>query len=163
MSTDKKSRSRQQNNRPTLLLADQICFALYSASLAMNKVYRELLKDLDLTYPQYLVMLVLWEQDGLTVTDISNKLLIDSASATLTPLLKRLESADLVKRERFRDNERQVIITLTPKGLELKKKAEAVPHDILCATACDASQLNLLKNSLISLRENLARSATQNT
>ncbi len=81
-----------------LLLENQLCFALYSTSLAMSKVYRKLLGDLDLTYPQYLVMLVLWEQDGLTVSAIGERLFLDSA--TLTPLLKRLEAAGLVERAR---------------------------------------------------------------
>ena len=101
-----------------LLLDSQLCFALYSTSLAMNKVYRKLLGGLDLTYPQYLVMLVLWEGDGITVTDIGERLFLDSA--TLTPLLKRLEAAGLVSRTRAQADERQVIVALTRQGRELR-------------------------------------------
>ena len=86
----------------------QLCFALYSAGLAMNKVYRKLLSQLGLTYPQYLVMLVLWERDQLTVSEIGERLFLDSA--TLTPLLKRLESAKLLNRLRSTEDERQVVI-----------------------------------------------------
>ena len=109
-----KSRSQPKSAFNPLLLDSQLCFALYSTSLAMNKVYRKLLRGLDLTYPQYLVMLVLWERDEITVTDIGERLFLDSA--TLTPLLKRLEAAGLVTRTRAQDDERQVIVTLTRQG-----------------------------------------------
>ena len=88
-----------------LLLDNQFCFALYSANLAMHKLYRQLLTQLDITYPQYLVMLVLWERDDVTVSDIGERLFLDSA--TLTPLLKRLEAAGLVSRQRSRQDERR--------------------------------------------------------
>ncbi|KAG1374484.1 hypothetical protein G6F59_018404 [Rhizopus arrhizus] len=94
----------------------------------MNKVYRKLLRGLDLTYPQYLVMLVLWEGDEITVTDIGDRLFLDSA--TLTPLLKRLEAAGLVSRKRAVDDERQVIVSLTKQGRDLREQAQAVPHAI---------------------------------
>lgn len=115
----------------SLLLDGQLCFALYSASLAMSKVYRRLLKNLALTYPQYLVMLVLWERDGITVSDIGQRLYLDSA--TLTPLLKRMEAARLVGRARALDDERQVIVSLTAKGRRLRDKALTVPAQALCA------------------------------
>jgi len=108
-----------------LLLDQQMCFALYSANLALHKVYRKLLSQLDLTYPQYLVMLVLWERDEITVSDIGERLFLDSA--TLTPLLKRLETAGLLLRYRATTDERQVIIALTDAGRALREKAQAVP------------------------------------
>lgn len=134
-----------------------ICFALYSTSLAMNKVYRKLLKQLGLTYPQYLVMLVLWEQDAMTVSDIGSRLFLDSA--TLTPLLKRLEVMELITRTRAANDERQVIIELTSKGKALKRKAETVPEGVLCATQCSVQELVGIKASLDALRENLMKNA----
>ena len=97
-----------------LLLDNQLCFALYSANLALNKLYRQLLAPLNLTYPQYLVMLVLWEQDDITVSDIGERLFLDSA--TLTPLLKRLESAGLIRRQRDARDARVWHLYLTPQG-----------------------------------------------
>lgn len=114
-----------------LSLDSQLCFALYSASLAMNKVYRHLLKDLGLTYPQYLVMLVLWEGDKITVSNIGQRLFLDSA--TLTPLLKRMEVAQLVHRVRAAADERQVIVSLTARGRKLRDQAQKVPDQALCA------------------------------
>ncbi|MDU5782394.1 MAG: MarR family transcriptional regulator [Pantoea sp.] len=139
-----------------LLVNQQLCFALYSANLAMNKVYRQLLSQLDLTYPQYLVMLVLWAQDDLTVSEIGEQLFLDSA--TLTPLLKRLESAGLINRQRSRQDERQVVVTLTEQGRELQSQASAIPESVQCATACDEETLLGLKNELDLLRDNLNRS-----
>ena len=97
-----------------LLLGNQLCFAVYSTAHAFNRVYKPLLDRLGLTYPQYLVMLVLWERDDIPVKEIGDKLLLDSG--TLTPLLKRLEAAGLIKRIRSRQDERQVLISLTPRG-----------------------------------------------
>ena len=101
-----------------LLLDNQLCFALYSASLAMTKLYKPLLDELGLTYPQYLAMLVLWERDGLTVSELGERLSLDSG--TLTPLLKRLEAAGLIARIRAVEDERRVHITLTAAGRKLK-------------------------------------------
>lgn len=136
------------------LLDQQLCFALYSAGLAMNKVYRRLLTRLGLTYPQYLVMLVLWEQDDLSVSDIGERLFLDSA--TLTPLLKRLETARLVDRARAAHDERQVIISLTAEGRAMKRRAGNVPADVFCATGCEVNELLALKKQLTALRERLA-------
>jgi DNA-binding MarR family transcriptional regulator len=142
------------SNKPTLQLDQQLCFALYSASLAMNKVYRTLLAKLRLTYPQYLVMLVLWERDELTVSEIGERLFLDSA--TLTPLLKRLEAAGLLDRARSTEDERQVIISLTAEGRALKKQASSVPSEVFCATGCDVDEVLALKILLTDLRERLA-------
>ncbi|MDN5679625.1 MAG: MarR family transcriptional regulator [Ewingella sp.] len=136
-----------------LHLDQQMCFALYSANLALHKVYRKLLGELDLTYPQYLVMLVLWQRDDVIVSEIGEKLFLDSA--TLTPLLKRLETAGLLVRNRAKTDERQVIITLTDAGKALKEKAKGIPEAIMCATECDIDEMSALKGQLESLRERL--------
>src|SRR4030088_467165 len=108
-----------------LLLGNQLCFAIYSTAHAFNRVYKPLLDRLGLTYPQYLVMLVLWERDGLSVKDIGERLFLDSG--TLTPLLKRLEAAELVKRTRSTEDERQVLIAPTPQSQAPPEKARAGP------------------------------------
>ncbi|CAM3499175.1 MarR family transcriptional regulator [Bordetella sputigena] len=133
-----------------LLLENQLCFALYSTSLAMSKVYRKLLSQLDLTYPQYLVMLVLWEQDGLTVSAIGERLFLDSA--TLTPLLKRLEAAGLVQRARDARDERQVIVSLTEQGRQLKNKARAVPPGVAAVAHCSVADAGAMIKRLDALR-----------
>lgn len=138
-----------------LLLDNLLCFALYSANLAMHKLYRQLLSELGLTYPQYLAMLVLWERDDLTVSELGQRLFLDSA--TLTPLLKRLEVMGLIARTRSKDDERQVLITLTPAGRELKAKATSIPSAVLCASACSPVQLADLKQQLETLRNNLLK------
>lgn len=134
-------------------LDGQLCFALYSANLAMGKLYRQLLADLDLTYPQYLVMLVLWEGDGITVSELGERLFLDSA--TLTPLLKRLQAAGLVQRTRGIRDERQVIVTLTDEGRGLREKAGRVPVDVFCATGCEIDEVVGLKSQLEKLRAGL--------
>src|SRR6201989_2820877 len=101
-----------------LRLDNQICFAVYSAAHAFTRVYKPLLDRLGLTYPQYLVMLVLWERDDVPVKDIGERLFLDAG--TLTPLLKRLEAADLIKRTRSTEDERQVLIALTSQGQALR-------------------------------------------
>ncbi|MCC4615132.1 MarR family transcriptional regulator [Xanthomonas campestris pv. asclepiadis] len=136
-----------------LQLDNQLCFALYSANLAMHKLYRGLLKTLDLTYPQYLVLLVLWETDGRSVSEIGERLFLDSA--TLTPLLKRLQAAGLVTRTRAASDERQVIIALTDSGRALRAKAGAVSEQVFCASACSLDELRHLKQQLETLRSNL--------
>ncbi|ORM74746.1 MarR family transcriptional regulator [Pantoea wallisii] len=142
----------------TLLRVDQqLCFALYSANLAMHKVYRQLLAPLEITYPQYLVMLVLWNQDEVTVSEIGEHLFLDSA--TLTPLLKRLESAGLLRRQRSRQDERLVIVTLTDEGRALQAKAASIPDAVQCATACDLDTMVALKQQLDDLRASLNRSS----
>ncbi|AZR21232.1 MarR family transcriptional regulator [Xanthomonas vasicola] len=136
-----------------LQLDNQLCFALYSANLAMHKLYRGLLKALDLTYPQYLVMLVLWETDERSVSEIGERLYLDSA--TLTPLLKRLQAAGLVTRTRAANDERQVIIALTETGRALRHRAGAVPEQVFCASACSLDELRQLKQQLEKLRSSL--------
>ena len=136
-----------------LALGNQLCFAIYSTAHAFNRVYKPLLDRLGLTYPQYLVMLVLWERDGVPVKAIGERLFLDSG--TLTPLLKRLEAAHLVRRTRSAADERQVLVALTPQGHALREKARAVPQSILAASACSVAELSAMKNDLVALRDRL--------
>jgi DNA-binding MarR family transcriptional regulator len=136
-----------------LLLGNQICFAVYSTAHAFNRVYKPLLDRLGLTYPQYLVMLVLWERDDVPLKDIGEKLFLDSG--TLTPLLKRLEASGLIKRTRSTEDERQVLIALTPKGQALREEARAVPQSILSSSACSVGELFAMKDELVALRDKL--------
>lgn len=137
-----------------LRLDNQVCFALYSASLAMTKLYKPLLDEIGLTYPQYLVMLVLWEQDGLTVSALGERLFLDSG--TLTPLLKRLEGAALLGRLRDVQDERRVRITLTPAGRALRDTAERIPACVLQQSQCSLPELLALTEQLKTLRGHLA-------
>ena len=145
--------ARKQAPDLPLLLSNQLCFAVYSTAHAFNRAYKPLLDRLGLTYPQYLVMLVLWERDGLPVRDIGERLFLDSG--TLTPLLKRMEVAELIKRTRGTEDERQVLIALTSRGRALREKARAVPQAILAASACSLTELSAMKNELIALRDRL--------
>ena len=135
-------------------LSDQLCFAAYSFSHALNRAYRPLLEPLGLTYPQYLVMLVLWEADGQTVKEIGEHLRLDSG--TLTPLLKRLETIGHVTRRRGREDERQVIVHLTAEGRALAEKAAAIPTALGCAMGAEWSEIVELRERLLSLRDRLS-------
>ncbi|MDP1741357.1 MarR family winged helix-turn-helix transcriptional regulator [Polaromonas sp.] len=136
-----------------LQLDNQLCFALYSTSLAMTRLYKPLLDELGLTYPQYLAMLVLWEKDGLTVSELGERLYLDSG--TLTPLLKRLESSGLVSRLRDVADERRVHITLTPAGRKLKAQVAKIPGCILSASQCSIPELITLTQQVQALRGRL--------
>ncbi|MBD8092909.1 MarR family transcriptional regulator [Pseudomonas fluorescens] len=136
-----------------LMLDNQLCFALHSTSLLMTKVYKPLLQALGLTYPQYLAMMVLWEEDGLTVGEISHRLLTDPGS--LTPLLKRLEAEGLLSRTRKREDERVVVVELTEAGRALQVKAMGIPQCILGASGLQLEQLRKLQADLVALRSNL--------
>ncbi|UOK37113.1 MarR family transcriptional regulator [Pseudomonas palleroniana] len=140
----------------SLMLDNQLCFALHSTSLLMTKVYKPLLQALGLTYPQYLAMMVLWEEDGLTVGEISNRLLTDPGS--LTPLLKRLEAEGLLSRTRNREDERVVVVELTDSGRALQDKAMGIPQCILGASGLELEQLRKLQADLVALRSNLQSS-----
>ncbi len=139
---------------PMLQLDNQLCFALYSTSLAMTKVYKPLLDELGLTYPQYLALLVLWERDGLMVSELGAKLFLDSG--TLTPLLKRLEASGYIARIRALDDERRVYITLTSSGRKLKTRAAKIPGCILSASQCAVPELMALTSQLQALRQRLS-------
>ncbi|MFJ6907309.1 MarR family winged helix-turn-helix transcriptional regulator [Streptomyces griseoluteus] len=129
-----------------LRLDRQICFSLHAASRAFNGVYRVLLKELGLTYPQYLVMLVLWERGALPVKQLGEHLRLDSG--TLSPLLKRLEGVGLVRRERSASDERSVRVTLTPEGTALRERALEVPRRIAAATGADPAEIGELRDRL---------------
>lgn len=139
-----------QDDNDTLLLSQQLCFALYAATHAFNRAYKPLLGPLNLTYPQYLVMLVLWERDGITVKEIGARLQLDSG--TLTPLLKRLEAALVVERERDTVDERQVHIRLTESGRALREKARDIPRKLTQAIGCPLPDLAALRQQLTELR-----------
>lgn len=130
---------------------DLLCFAVYSAGLAFNRVYKPILDALGLTYPQYLVMTVLWRRDGLTVTDIGDRLHLDSS--TLTPLLKRLEGAGHLTRTRDARDERVVRVRLTDQGQALRERARDVPSCILEATGGDAVAATRLRDEIAALRD----------
>ncbi len=141
--------------RPALpfTLDEQLCFALYSTSLAMTKAYKPILEKLGLTYPQYLTMLVLWESDDITVKDIATRLNLDSA--TVTPLLKRLETQGYIERVRGVSDERLVYVRLTKMGAALKRTAREVPAEIFCATQQTPEFLLKLRDDLTRLRTTL--------
>jgi DNA-binding MarR family transcriptional regulator len=132
-----------------LKLSNQLCFPIYAAANAIQKAYRPHLAPLGLTYPQYLVMLVLWERDGLSLGDIGRRLRLDSG--TLTPLLKRLEVAGLVTRRRSDQDERVVLIALTEEGRALKAKAEPIPFRLAEAMHLEPAQALALKEGLEAL------------
>ena len=142
-----------------LELDRQLCFALYAASLAMTKRYKPLLEPLGLTYPQYLVMLVLWQDNGLMVSQLGERLALDSG--TLTPLLKRLEASGLVLRLRDSADERRVMVQLTSTGRALRTKAARVPAAVALATGCELSELVLLTQRLQGLRLQLIESTSR--
>jgi len=146
--------SRAAPAENALLLDNQLCFALYSASLAMTKLYKPLLEELGLTYPQYLVMLVLWEADGVMVSEIGHRLSLDSG--TLTPLLKRLEAAGLISRMRDVQDERRVHIHLTQAGRKLKTRAAKVPACVAAASQCPLPDIVQLTKQVRALRDRLA-------
>jgi DNA-binding MarR family transcriptional regulator len=135
----------------------QLCFALYSAQRAMVHAYQSELEPLGLTYPQYLVLLVLWEEDGVSLSTIGERLMLDSG--TLTPLLKRLESQALVTRERSEDDERRVEIRLTQKGRALEKRAKSVPVAMFCKAQLPLEEVTRLRAQLKLLTQTLTGEA----
>jgi DNA-binding MarR family transcriptional regulator len=143
----------EQAEEGSLLLDDQLCFALYAASRAVTARYRPLLDELGLTYPQYLVMLVLWEQDSISVRDLGQALQLESS--TLSPLLKRLEASGLLRRERRPEDERSVAIRLTDAGARLQEKARDVPLAIGDAMGLTKEQDALAKQLLRLLTANV--------
>jgi DNA-binding MarR family transcriptional regulator len=141
------------NPTSNLSLDKQICFSLYSASNAMGRAYQPLLKKLDLTYLQYIVMMVLWEDSTMNVKALGDKVHLDSG--TLTPLLKRLEAKGLIVRARSKEDERVRIISLSDTGTALRQQAEQVPTDMFCKSKMDIEALSALKASCDLLLKNL--------
>lgn len=152
-STGMRSEPEIGETRDLHRLDSQLCFALYSVTNAVGRSYAPLLEALGLTYPQYLAMLVLWEQDGIGVSDIGRRLFLDSG--TLTPLLKRLEAAGLIERRRNPADERQVRVALTARGNALRGAARDLPGAIACAMGRSDREIASLRDDLLRLRSRL--------
>ncbi|MBW3111004.1 MULTISPECIES: MarR family winged helix-turn-helix transcriptional regulator [Bacillaceae] len=136
-----------------LLLENQICFKIYTAEREITKLYRSLLEEIGVTYPQYLALLVLWEEQTISVKELGRKLFLDSG--TLTPMLKRMEANGLVERTRSKEDERSVVISLTERGRDLKEKAECVPTRLLERLEMDGEELNQLDQTLTTILNRL--------
>lgn len=130
----------------SLTLDEALCFALYSASRALTGFYRPRLDELGITYPQYLVLLALWERDGVSVGALSERLSLDYG--TLSPLLKRLQAAGLVRRERRAEDERSVTVSLTEAGLALRARADCIPREVIAASGLDPTSFDELRETL---------------
>ena len=137
----------------------QLCFSLYSTSLAMTQFYKGLLEPLGLTYSQYIVLLVLWEKDGVTLNHIADKL--GQQSGALTPVLKRIETLGLLRRNRNPENERELQVFLTPKGKAMRNKAMKINQCVADACGLEESELTDLQRQIDELRENLKKSLAQ--
>ena len=136
---------------PNLLLDNQLCFALYSATNAVTRFYRFYFKELDITYSQYLVLITLWEGDCKNITDIAKILKLDLP--TITPILKKLETKKLIKKSRSKQDERIILIKLTKKGIDLEDEVAKIQHKVACQTHLNPEEFNLLKNSLNDLSD----------
>ena len=148
------ARSPKPPPSAALRLDNQLCFALYSTSLTMTKLYKPVLERLGLTYPQYLVMLALWETSPTTVSALGERLFLDSG--TLTPLLKRMQGAGWLQRERDASDERRVIVSLSEAGRALRDRAAEVPRAMVRATRCSLDEVAELRLRLQALRRDLA-------
>ncbi|MEA9983858.1 MULTISPECIES: MarR family winged helix-turn-helix transcriptional regulator [Subtercola] len=146
---------------PTLSLDEQICFALYSASRSITSRYRELLDPLGLTYPQYLVFVVLWHEGALSVSQLGERLALDSG--TLSPLLRRLEKSGLIARERGTADERVVMVSLTPSGSDLRAEAAGIPAAICASTGLQLPELQALTQQLASLTDHVRSTPPRST
>ncbi|MEI8199610.1 MAG: MarR family transcriptional regulator [Eubacteriales bacterium] len=140
------------DNPGTLHLDKQLCFALYAGSKEVIRLYKPFLSAYGLTYTQYIVLLVLWEEDHITVSDLGNKLHLDSG--TLTPLLKKLEAAGILTRDRSKNDERTVIVSLTKAGLELQKAFLDLPQKMFCQLGMTSMEAGKLKELLDTLLKN---------
>ena len=132
---------------------NQLCFALYASSKAVIKSYKPLLDELGITYTQYITLLVLWKEDNITVKELGKKLYLDSG--TLTPVLKRLESMDIIQRIRASQDERNVYVKLTDKGISMKDKASKIPEKMFCSTSLSLDEVSGLREKLKFLLNNL--------
>ncbi|MBC7714440.1 MAG: MarR family transcriptional regulator [Rhizobacter sp.] len=153
----KKEKENEADTSKWLLLDNQLCFRLYSASKALTSAYDPMLKPLDLTYPQYLAMMVLWEKDDISVGEIGERLNLDSG--TLSPLLKKLEAKNILVRARSATDERMVTIKLTTKGHDLKKKVLKVPTQMICRIDLNEKEIADLSKRLDFLMSNLVKTA----
>ncbi|GGD14485.1 MarR family winged helix-turn-helix transcriptional regulator [Pontibacillus salipaludis] len=130
-----------------LKLENQICFSIYATAREVTKLYKPLLEELNVTYPQYLALLVLWEEDCITVKEMGHRLYLDSG--TLTPMLKRMETAGLLFRERSKHDERSVVVCLTEQGKEAEQTADSIPYQLLDQLNMDAEELKQFKASMM--------------
>ena len=142
-------------NNELLKLDNQLCFALYACSRSLTRLYRPMLNKLDITYPQYLVLMVLWENKQQSVTDLGERLLLDSG--TLTPLLKRMEVSGLVERTRSREDERKVFVRLTGKGEKLKEQAYAIPEQMFCRSGLTVEEFIRVRTDLKDLLKRIGK------
>lgn len=155
--TDPIPPSDRLDGPPIPVVPEMICFALYSAAHAMQRVYQPLLAPLGLTYPQYLVLALLWAQDGRSVGELGRALQLESS--TLTPLLKRMETQGLLSRSRSQADERQVLVHLTQTGQALREKAESIGRCFFEACGMEREALTRLRDDILSLRDRLRDSA----
>lgn len=147
------------NNDELLKLENQLCFAFYACSREITKLYRPILAELDLTYTQYITLLALWEKDQVTVKELGSRLLLDSG--TLTPLLKKLEGMGHLTRIRNKSDERNLIISLTEKGIALKSKAIDIPARLFAGTSCTPEELVSLRDQANALLQRIESSSSQ--
>lgn len=145
------------NPEEPLRLQDHLCFSLYACSRAISRMYRPLLEKLGLTYPQYLVLVVLWEREKSTVKELGEQLDLDSG--TLTPLLKRMEASELIRRARSREDERVVTVELTDKGLALKEEAGCIPLSFFESSGMSVEEVQTLNRAIQKLSDNVVRVA----
>lgn len=134
-----------------LKLENQICFPIYAASRLITREYQPLLDELGITYPQYLVLMLLWESDGLSVTEIGERLVLNTN--TVTPLLKRMEAQGLISRQRSSEDERQVIVTLTAQGHVLKEEAATIPERLVAGLSAEDTDIDALRNMVSTLNQ----------
>lgn len=149
-----KEAAQSSDREESLRLDNQLCFALYAGARAITRVYRESLEEHGLTYPQFVVLLVLWEEDGLTISAIGERLMLDSG--TLTPLLKRLEAMDVVRRERGLSDGREVHIHLTKKGQSLMDAAADARRHVVCRLGMSEDQIRKLRTEIMAMVESLS-------
>lgn len=143
------------NQDESLLLDNQLCFAFYACSKEIIRLYKPYLEELGLTYTQYITMMVLWQTPEITVKNLGKRLYLDSG--TITPLLKKLEALDFVKKERNPDDERSVIVKLTKSGLELKDRSKKIPKEMLCCLNMSIEEAMQLKTNIRQVVDNLSK------
>lgn len=146
-------------SQKNISIDNALCFAIYSTNHAITRAYKPVLDKHGLTYPQYLVLLVLWERDGRTVSGIGDRLFLESS--TLTPLLKRLEAAGFVRRERSKDDERQVVVRLTKEGQALHEKLADVPDHMLRLFGCGSEGAERIRAEVAELRDNIGKAEAE--
>jgi DNA-binding MarR family transcriptional regulator len=138
------------NSNETPLLRYQLCFALYATSRAFTKIYASLLAEMGITYPQYLVLLILWEENGLTIQKIADRLELEGA--TTTPLIKRMEAQGLLTRQRSAEDERKVLVHLTERGESFRGRAAEIPNALGCAVGVESEESEKLRRELNEIR-----------